>query len=435
MRLNRIELDLGVLDLARLDDELAERIEVGLRQALATRQHTEHRAESPERSALELVEMFARTGHLPWWAGRSVPTIVTSQLHVLAQQTPLALARMIDRCERSHLERLAQHVDTAVLDAIVCTIFAGHDALPEICSRVVIAIERASTPARARADVLSWLGRVHSERSRASAAMPAIDATLTIGRAHAAASGDAEAAIVATLRDSTHHVPSAGGWLPTAAHPPAALLPVAARTSAQPRFRSSTALKGGSASRSSPPVQREPDDRRGAELSRLDGVYVEDAGLVLLWPFLGRFFTRTRLLDGHNAFVDDEAGMQAIALLAQVALGDWQAPEFCLSISKLLCGMTPDALLAREQRPDAEQLEECSLLLAAVVDHVPALHGQSIESVRGLFLQRRGKLSVRNESWLLQVERASEDAAISLLTWPVQWIQLPWMPAALHVEW
>lgn len=174
---------------------------------------------------------------------------------------------------------------------------------------------------------------------------------------------------------------------------------------------------------------------RRRALARLDELYVDDAGLVILWPFLERFFHRAGLLGEHRRFLDEPAQLQAVALLEVLAAADPEPPEFRLPLAKLLCGrpLESDFLLERPLAP--AQLAECDRLLAAAIEHAPALGDVSIPGFRAAFLQRRGALSTREGAWLLQVERQEHDVVLAHLPWSWGWVKLPWMPDPLRVEW
>jgi hypothetical protein len=173
---------------------------------------------------------------------------------------------------------------------------------------------------------------------------------------------------------------------------------------------------------------------RRRALAQLDEIYVDDAGLVILWPFLGRLFQRTGVLGDDRRFVDEAAHVQAVALVELLATGDPEPLEFRLPLAKLLCGrpLESDFVLDRPLGP--EQIAETDHLLAAVIDHAPV--GElSIPGLRAAFLQRRAALTTRDGAWLLQVERQPHDAVLDRFPWSWSWIKLPWMPDPLRVGW
>ena len=180
---------------------------------------------------------------------------------------------------------------------------------------------------------------------------------------------------------------------------------------------------------------REAAAARRRALDQLEQLYVDDAGLVILWPFLDRFFLHVGLLDQDRRFIDEQAPMQAIALLSQLASEDPEPPEFRLPLAKLLCGLGPEASFALDHPLAPEQLDECERLLAAVIGHASILRDMPVASFRAAFLRRAGVLSVRDGAWLLQVERQSHDLVLDRFPWSWSWVKLPWMPDPLRVEW
>jgi hypothetical protein len=174
---------------------------------------------------------------------------------------------------------------------------------------------------------------------------------------------------------------------------------------------------------------------RRRALAELDQLYVENAGLVLLWPFLERFFLRVGLLDPSSRFHDELSALRAVSLLGQIVFEDPEPPEFLLPLAKVLCGLSPEAHFELELTLNAEQLAECERLLSAAIDHAPSLRALPTAQFRATFLQRRAALSVREGTWLLQVERRAEDALLDRLPWSWSWLKLPWMAGALQVEW
>jgi hypothetical protein len=64
---------------------------------------------------------------------------------------------------------------------------------------------------------------------------------------------------------------------------------------------------------------------------------VRNAGLVLFWPFLPRYFSVLKLVEG-GAFVDARSRMKAMQLMGFLESGEDQLPEYRMTLIKLLCG-------------------------------------------------------------------------------------------------
>lgn len=162
-----------------------------------------------------------------------------------------------------------------------------------------------------------------------------------------------------------------------------------------------------------------------------EGVFTPCAGVVLLHPFLPRFFEALGIAD-KVALLQPE---RALCLLHYLATGLRFAPEYDLLVPKVLCNLPLDAPVNSQiALTDAEE-EESAALLEAVVRHWSALGNSSIENLRGSFLVRPGKLSQREDEHFLQVETRSYDVLLDQLPWGLGLVKLPWMQRSLWVEW
>jgi hypothetical protein len=161
------------------------------------------------------------------------------------------------------------------------------------------------------------------------------------------------------------------------------------------------------------------------------GIYIGNAGLVLLHPFLPRLFDALGV-SGDGRLVQPG---RALALLHFLASGQPQAPEYELALPKLLCQLPLTANVDAGIVLDAAACDEAHALLAAVIGHWTALRDTSPDGLRGAFLLRPGKLSMRAGEWLLQVETQGVDVLLGELPWGISAIRLPWMERILWVEW
>lgn len=168
--------------------------------------------------------------------------------------------------------------------------------------------------------------------------------------------------------------------------------------------------------------------------SEFDEAYVENAGLVILWPFLERFFDRLDLLH-EKRFRDEATAQRAVALLQYLVTEDSTPAEYLLPLNKVLCGMQPDALFDFDSSLQAEEQDECQHLLQAAIEHATILRKMSMAGFRGSFLLRKGLLESRDGAWLLRVERETHDVVLDRFPWSFGWVKLPWMKTQLRVEW
>jgi hypothetical protein len=164
----------------------------------------------------------------------------------------------------------------------------------------------------------------------------------------------------------------------------------------------------------------------------MEGVYVECAGLVLLHPFLPRFFEALGIAADGKILQPE----RALCLLHYLATGQDIAPEYALILPKLLCNVPLETPAEVDVGLTAAEMEESTALLEAVIGHWDALRSTSPDGLRGTFLVRPGKLSERNDGdHLLQVETQSFDILLDRLPWGIGVIKLPWMEKMLWVEW
>ncbi|MGY6275621.1 contractile injection system tape measure protein [Methylomonas sp. MgM2] len=162
------------------------------------------------------------------------------------------------------------------------------------------------------------------------------------------------------------------------------------------------------------------------------GFYIDNAGLVLLHPFLPQFFQSLALVN-ENTVVQPA---RACCLLHYLATGRRIAPEYELILPKVLCNIP----LTQPVEPDADltpaETAEAEALLAATIQHWEALKNTGIDALRGAFLLRAGKMTLRDDGdWLLQVENKGLDILLAQLPWGIGVIKLPWMESMLWVEW
>jgi hypothetical protein len=187
------------------------------------------------------------------------------------------------------------------------------------------------------------------------------------------------------------------------------------------------------------PAPRPPRPRPARPLldlgfSAADEYAVGDAGLVILWPFLAHFFRALGLVEGKE-FRDEPARQRAAGLLRVVATGDLDVVEYQLPLAKVLCGLGVEDPVDLGPPASDDEVAECERLLGAVTARAPIVQRMSAAALRGNFLVRDGLLGARDGAWLLRVERRTHDVVLDRFPWGFEWVKLPWMAAAIRVEW
>jgi len=165
-----------------------------------------------------------------------------------------------------------------------------------------------------------------------------------------------------------------------------------------------------------------------------DFITIDNAGLVLFWPFLLRFFENLKLLEDKN-FIDESAKYKAICAL-QYLCNPYESELFegQLSLPKILCGVplsepVPPIFLTEEEKEIADGL------LKAAMQQGPHWKNLSIAGFRASYLNRQASFRIRDDHWLLQVQKETYDITLQKLQWSIQVVKLPWMERALMVEW
>lgn len=163
-----------------------------------------------------------------------------------------------------------------------------------------------------------------------------------------------------------------------------------------------------------------------------DGIYLDCAGLVLLHPFLPQFFEALGIAADDKLLQPD----RALCLLHFLATGQSVAPEYALILPKILCNVPLEMPVEADVELTDTEREETTVLLDTVIRYWDALRNTSLDGLRGTFLVRSGKLSMREDGdWLLQVEAKSYDILLDQLPWSIGMIKLPWMQRMLRVDW
>lgn len=536
-RIDRLELDLGVLSAGRLEVDLPDRLGAALRLALAGHLQRQATGDPPPRlaSALELFVQFVRQGHLPWWADLARPRQPQAALDLLLREAPALLARRLPELvfDGNALRRLATRFEDRPLTALAGLAAPALDGFLPPLATVLLRLPTAA-PATFRSQVWQSLlpavalseppaaDRLDFSRGvllrlahRQAMPYPALVracvemSTDAPGEVRAVAAALAEeCGLAGSPRVSQFHCGADAPQAPVAVEPSTGLSPrdfqaepgdaapplhtgnAPARVRPEPpasampasgRAEQTMGVMGGEiresldrpANHAGHPVPpgdaamplREPPSRQpraadgppggtdarhpapipsaypagtadgpAAGFSESEAVYLDNAGLVILWPFLKSLFDRLGLLREAD-FRDAAARQRGAILLHYLASGLTEPPEYLLPLNKLLCGLALATAFEPDTAPTGAETAECEQLLAAVIDQAPILNHMSIQGFRGSFLLRAGALSVRDGAWLLRVERETYDLVLERFPWSFAWVKLPWMPTPLQVDW
>ena len=164
-------------------------------------------------------------------------------------------------------------------------------------------------------------------------------------------------------------------------------------------------------------------------------IYLHNAGLALLHPFIPTFFVRTGLVGPEKKFINEESHLRAPLLLQYLVSSSSQEPEHNLVLNKILCGLNPaDPIPLSIELTDTEK-KIAEELLQAVILNWEKLKITSVQGLQSSFLQRTGVLNETAETWTLQVEPRAYDILLQTLPWGLSMLKSPWMNKPLLVTW
>jgi len=172
----------------------------------------------------------------------------------------------------------------------------------------------------------------------------------------------------------------------------------------------------------------------GKSAETQEAIYIDNAGLILLHPFLPVYFEHLGLTR-KNEWIDASSQFKAIYASQFLVTGTLEIEEFSLMLNKILCGLKPGDVITPCLLREDDIRTEAEDLLKEVIEQWSILKNTSIGGLRETFLQRQGKLTEVDDGWLLQVERKAVDILLNHLPWGIGLIKLPWMENLLFMEW
>ena len=163
-------------------------------------------------------------------------------------------------------------------------------------------------------------------------------------------------------------------------------------------------------------------------------VFVQNAGAVILWPYLQPLFSAYGWVDAA-AFTSDASQYLAVQMLHVLCTGDVAHDESNSTVGKLLCGLHPDDWIDVDVLLTQEQLAESEVLLTNVLKNWSALKSSSLDALRTGFLQRPGMIESSDQGWRITIERQGPDVLLDRLPWTISLIKLPWNDYFIQVDW
>lgn len=509
VRIQRLEIDLGILEADSLEQDLVSRIGDSVRNALlkelkiSTQGERADRAELQEYSHIELLYYYLQQGALPWWADNEQHTVLDDALSFLLTKAPRSVRRLLDKVLRSETQT-DRFIETFNDQQIVQTVQLVVDTRSEGNTNLTLLSEllpyaQNACPSISRKQFWAIVLRSAEESKQHTADQPNLYRSILIQLS--ARSGVPYRSLLVSIVEAARQqssklhavIESLLRFPHSESEPPkrnerprdhsmdelVALLqgfsegiPNAERQALLDDIGRLTSMQSSYHERSKAiqrilrsvytlsqkypltPEQNQAlsvqtqiwgeiehttsdlsfEDELDISFSQMDGISILNAGIVILWPFLPRFFENMGLIE-EQQFPSIQARYRATLILHQLVNPETTTHEYLLPLNKVICGLDLASVFEIGPALTESEVTHCSEFLEAVIQQAPILKNMSADGFRGTFLQRRGILRERDGAWLLQVERETYDIVLDHFQWMWQWVKLPWMERALQVEW
>jgi Contractile injection system tape measure protein len=163
-----------------------------------------------------------------------------------------------------------------------------------------------------------------------------------------------------------------------------------------------------------------------------DAYYVQNAGLVLIHPFINNLFKRCGLTDPDTKKLPNPD--VCIHLLHYIATGKTNQPESNMLFEKFLCGVSLQHSISRHIKLTKKQKTEADKVINSVQENWSSMKTASVGLLQNEFFQRPGKLALKKDS-TLTIEQKTQDILLKKLSWGISFVKLPWQDQFIYVNW
>ncbi|CAM1345277.1 contractile injection system tape measure protein [Tenacibaculum amylolyticum] len=163
-------------------------------------------------------------------------------------------------------------------------------------------------------------------------------------------------------------------------------------------------------------------------------VFIENAGIVLLGPYIPMLFERMGLTE-NKIFKDDAAKQKALYVLQYAATGNTDPEEHVLLLNKIICDINIHEPLGPVVPLTSEEMSLIDSLLEAIINHWSALGNTSVEGLRVAFLTRPASIVEEEKKFVMVVEQKSYDMLLDQIPWSIGQLRLKWMEKSIEVLW
>jgi hypothetical protein len=184
------------------------------------------------------------------------------------------------------------------------------------------------------------------------------------------------------------------------------------------------------------PARKEGSDKEGKRRELPENVvYINNAGIIILHPFLEALFRELGLLTEKHEFVSGESRLKAAVILNYLFERKDEYRDWEMTLNKVICNISRKDVFPADIKLTGAEKAECDNLLDTVAGHWTALKGAGAEAMQATFFRREGRLSAVENSWLLQIGHKTEDILIQKLPWGLGVVKFTWNDKPIFVQW
>lgn len=162
-------------------------------------------------------------------------------------------------------------------------------------------------------------------------------------------------------------------------------------------------------------------------------IYILNAGLVLVHPYLTFLFEQCNLLS-DGKFKTTDMAMRAVAMLHYAVSGKEVYKEEDFVLNKLLCGINIE-MVSKKIRLRKSEKQMVDSMLMALASHWEVIKNSNEDDVRGNWLVREGKIRETDAHWELTVKRRAYDLLLDSLPFTLSPVKYPWMEKMIIIQW
>lgn len=185
------------------------------------------------------------------------------------------------------------------------------------------------------------------------------------------------------------------------------------------------------------PKEEEADEAEQEKIpedTQIGNRFVNNAGLVLVSPFLPRLFSMLELTE-NGVFKNRDAKIKAIFLMQYAVFGNGEFPEHEMQLNKLLTHFKTGIPIPKRPNLTDEEREIVDGMLQGVLQNWGRLTNTTVSGLQEGFLRREGSLEEQENQYVLTVEAKAFDMLLDYVPWNFRTIKFSWMKKAIQVKW